>query len=215
MTQQDVESTFDMNQAHDIIGATPPHLLHQLVDDACNLPQRTCNSNHLAMWSSQQHDQQVDMQCIVQGRQRFDIARQEHVASRYQGKYSSAVAAMEAKVNLPSQQQLNFIEVEARAYFDARWSALKQEAQIEFAASRTAQLESAARFEHHLHGQLTYVETNLQSRYMHAEQALQERLTHADTTHATTNLLQAELDQACRQNMTQMNEVRSELHQPT
>eukprot|EP00971_Amphidinium_carterae_P150641 2986337-Amphidinium_carterae.1 len=54
---------------------------------------------------------------------------------------------MEAEANLNAQQQLNVIEVEARAYFDARWSALRQEAQVEFVASRTAQLESVARFE--------------------------------------------------------------------
>eukprot|EP00971_Amphidinium_carterae_P175739 3483368-Amphidinium_carterae.1 len=74
--------------------------------------------------SSQQHDPKV-MQRIVRRCQRFDKAQQEHVASRYHEEYCSA-------------------GVEARAYFDARWSALTQEAQIEF-ASRTAQLESVAR----------------------------------------------------------------------
>eukprot|EP00971_Amphidinium_carterae_P184691 3666859-Amphidinium_carterae.1 len=64
--------------------------------------------------SSQQHDQQVNTQGIVQ----------------------RTVASMEAEVNLQAQQHLNFIEVEA-TYFDARWSALNQEAQSEFAASRS------------------------------------------------------------------------------
>eukprot|EP00971_Amphidinium_carterae_P192493 3819685-Amphidinium_carterae.1 len=78
--------------------------------------------------SSQQRDQQVDLQRIVQRRQQFDITQQELIAQRYHGGYSSAVAAMEAEVNLNTQQQPNFIEVEARAYFDARWSTLRQEA---------------------------------------------------------------------------------------
>eukprot|EP00971_Amphidinium_carterae_P125251 2481827-Amphidinium_carterae.2 len=172
--QHGVASMFDMTQAHDLIGATPrltdampppppiggQHVPHT-PEDLQQQPPRYMGIDttrrdypdfsavllHLTS-SSQHHDQQVDVQRIVQRHQRFDITQQEHVTSRYHEEYRSAVEPTEAEVNLQAQQQFNFVEFESRAYFDARCSALRQEAQIEFAAARIAQLESVASATH-------------------------------------------------------------------
>eukprot|EP00971_Amphidinium_carterae_P288211 5721964-Amphidinium_carterae.1 len=126
--QLGVGSAFDMTHVHDLIGATPrltgimpppphrPEIGGQGVpltpEDLQQQPHRYMgidtprrdypdfSSVPVHLTSSSQ--QQVDMQRIVQRRQRFDITQQEHVASRYQEEYSSAVAAMEAEAGEPS-----------------------------------------------------------------------------------------------------------------